>query len=997
MKSKLLLLFVIFTYAATSAQEMEISGVVISSDDELPIPGVSVIIQGTTNGTSTDFDGNYSLNVNKGDILEFSALGMKAITVIIGDQAVMNIALDTDTQALDEVVVIGYGTVRKSDLTGSVSSVKGAEMVKIPFSSPTHALQGKMAGVQVSSNSGAPGSNPTVRIRGVGTLNDASPIFVVDGVILNDMSFVNANDIESIEVLKDASSTAIYGSRGANGVIIVTTKTGKSGEKVKVSFSTEYDVQYLQKYIDLLDGKEFATIVNQFNLSPGTFNNVNAVSNIDWQRRVFDNYAAIQNHQLSVSGGSEKSTYYVSAGYFNQDGIIPKSGFEKITFKINNRYQASKNFEFGHNITFNRFERDNAANVVPQVYRAWPTDVPFNDDGSFAAVRNSNPLASIAFNNNQTQGNRAVGNLYVEYKFLEGFTFKSSYGFDLTYEKGQSFTPIFFVSPLQQNDESRLTKGTSERKNWLWENTLNFNKEFDKHRIDAVVGYTSQEDNFEGFNISASNLFRDEILVIPEFPDEDNPNRVRNFAETTSLVSYLGRVNYTAFDKYLLTATFRADGSSKFAKDTRWGYFPSFALGWNIYEEPFFKNVNWIDKLKVRASWGIIGNEKVPFNSRFSLVDTNVGAVFGEGEVFLSGSTFDISGNPDLRWEETTTIDVGLEFSTLNNRLNFEFDYYDKNTNDILVDITVPGHLGNGSLARVTFNAAEVENTGFEFNANWNDTWGGLNYSISALGATVHNEVLGLGSDTGRDSFITLGNLGNGQLVKRIEKGFPIGYFYGFKVAGIFQNDDELSQFPRLPTQGVGDFRYEDTNGDGELTTEDRTFIGSPIPDFTYGFNIDLNYKNFNLGLDFQGEIGKEIYNGKKAIRFALLNFEDSVLDAWNGPGTSNTEPRLSLSNTNFLPSDAFVEDGSFFRLRNITLGYTFSDKVNSLLNIANANIYLRGTNIFTITDYSGYSPEIGNVSLGGNGERSNSDRTGIDSGIFPVTSVYALGLNLAF
>lgn len=978
-----ILFSLLFLNSAYLLAQVEVSGLITTADNEA-LPGVNILEKGTTNGVVTDLDGKFTFNVSsENSVIVVSFLGYLTEEILIGSQRELRINLVEDITALEEVVVIGYGTVKKSDLTGAVSSVKGEDLVKIPSSSPEQALQGKVAGVQITSNSGAPGSSPTVRIRGVGTFGNADPIFVVDGMIMDNISFLSPQDISSMEVLKDASATAIYGSRGANGVIIVTTKLGEVNTKTKVDVSAYYGVQTIQKYIDLLNGKEFAQTLNK--ISPGSFNNISLVENTDWQNEVYRNYAPIQNYQVSVSGGSQNATYYLGAGYFNQEGIIPKSGYQKFSLKINNQYSLSKNIKVGHNITVTRFDQKNAPNVVASTLRAWPTDKPTDEAGEFIEVRgNGNPLASIEYSNNTNNGVWTVSNFFGEVKFLNDFLFKSSFGVDYKLNDSKSFTPEFYVSPTQNSTESSLSKTRANDLNWLWENTLNYNKEFTNHRVNAIVGYTAQESSGESISASGTKLLRDEIQYLSNDLDKLS---ISNPAYQWSIVSYLFRVNYSAFDKYLFTATYRRDGSSKFSKENRWGDFPSFALGWRISNETFMADVSFLSNLKLRASWGIIGNEKVASSNRYTLIQKEQGAVFGASETLYSGATYGVTGNPLIRWEEAKQTNIGFEFGFLDNKLTAELDYYHKVTEDILIDLSLPGHYGNGSYSYTTFNAADVLNRGFELALSWKDNIGDFKYNVSAVGTTVYNEVLSLGSDTGSDNFIPMGSLGNGQNVKRVEVGYPIGYFFGYQVEGVFQDETELAAYPHMSTQGVGDFRYKDVNTDGEITPADRTEIGSPIPDFIYGFSLEMSYHSFSLALDFQGEYGKDIYNGKNAVRAGQYNYERNILDAWDGPGSTNSEPRPTAGGVNYSESTWFDQDGSFFRLRNVTLGYVLPTKLTSDMRIGSASVFLRGTNVFTLTKYTGYTPEIG-------GGIRNS---GIDSGLYPVTSIYSLGLNVNF
>jgi TonB-linked SusC/RagA family outer membrane protein len=982
--ARILLIFLLFwTFAYASGQAISVTGNVTAADDGTPMMGTSVLIKGTTKGTITDLDGNYTIEVPSGsDILLFSFIGYVAREVVVGSQTRIDVALEPEKIGLDEVVVIGYGTVKKSDLTGSVGSVKGEDLIKIPSSSPEQALQGKVSGVRVTSNSGAPGSAPTVRIRGVGTFGNPDPIFVVDGVILDDITFLNSADIESMEVLKDASSTAMYGSRGANGVIMITTKSGQREGKPVVELSAGVDFQVIQKFIDMLDSREFAQTVNK--ISPGTFNNLDVLDNTDWQQEVYRQLAPIQNYQLSVNGGGKSTRYYTGIGYYKQEGVIPKSSYERLSIKLNNEYLPTGFFRFGNNLTVSLFDQQNTPNIVASTLRAWPTDPAYNEDGSFYGNRgNGNPLASIEYNNSQSSGIRTVGNFYGDVQFLRHFTFRSSFGFDLEFSDGKNFTPIYYVTPQQQNEETRLSKDKFTRQNWLWENTLSFNFSQGDHAVDAVAGYTSQQFASEGLSGQGRNLIRDNIQYLS---NDLTDILIGNPASLKTMVSYLFRANYVFKKRYLFTATFRRDGSSVFTSENRWGNFPSLAAGWRISEEDFFQ-VAAISNLKIRASWGVVGNDKVDTNERFTLIRNEMGAVFGTSEILYPGSTYGSSGNPAIRWEEAEQANAGIELGLLNNQLVFELDYYRKITKDILIDLPLPAHYGNGSFTYVKFNAADVLNSGFEMSASWRQTKGDFHYEIQVVGSTVNNEVLKMGDQTGADNFLLLGGLGNGQNVKRVAVGQSIGYFYGYRVEGVFQNSNELDQYPHLSAQGVGDFRYADVNGDGAITTSDRTYIGSPIPDFILGLGLSASYKGLSIDIDLQGEIGQEIYDGKDAVRAGQYNYEKRILDAWDGEGTSNTEPQVTSGGINYSQSEWFIHPGSYFRIRNLTLAYSLPENVTRIMHVKGARVFLRGTNVLTLTKYTGYTPEIG----------GDVSQNGIDSGEYPVTSVYGAGINLTF
>jgi TonB-linked SusC/RagA family outer membrane protein len=987
-----LILGVMMLYCGVAVAQRKISGKVTSSDDKEPIPGVNVVIQGTTKGTATDFNGTYQLELAEGEnVLVFSAIGFKTQNVTVGQRTVVDVILESDAVSLQEVIVIGYGTVKKSDLTGSVSSIRGKELNTVPAINPMQSLQGKIPGVQVASSSGAPGAGTYVRIRGIGTFNDSSPIFVVDGVILQNIDFLNAADIASMEVLKDASATAIYGARGANGVIIVTTKKGAtSGNNFPViNVSVENSIQQLPKKIDLLNGREYAIVRNKIN--PGTYNNLDAVPNTDWQDLIFRT-APIQNYQVSVAGGSEKFQYYTSLGYFKQGGIIHKSDYQRVSLKFNNTLHLSKTIRLGSNLSFTPYSQQNTnGNAVFVVYRAWPTITPYQTDGTFSPVPGvGNVLADIEYTNSFNKGLRSVNNLYGEIDFLKGFTFKTSFGADIEYNKSRSYTPVFFVNPQQQNATDDLGKGYNDRIDWLWENTLNYQKEIGVHRINAVAGYSLQESSSESVFLGAENLLRsgEDFWYVNIFPNLVSPNTVNNSVNPNfnySMISYLGRANYTYDNRYLFTATFRRDGSSKFTATNRFANFPSLALGWNAINEKFLADNKIFSNLKVRASWGIIGNEKINYLRQYSLVQNGINALFGQ-DVIYSGATYGVSGNPNLKWESTHQLDIGVETGFLNDRLTVEIDYYQRTTKDILIDLPVPGYYGNGDGAVITFNAGEVVNKGFEINAGYNNEFKKIKYRIGCVGTTINNETKKV-SGTGQSDEQLVG-LFNGRQVTRTTPGLPIGSFYGYRVIGVFQNTSELNSYPHLSNTEVGDLKFEDVNKDGILNSADRTNLGSPIPTLLVGLSLNLEYNNFDFTADLQAQAGNKIFNGKEIVRPDPYNFERRYLNFWNGDGTSNTEPRPSNGGVNYEPSSRYIYDGSFLRLRNISLGYSLPQSISSKVGMKTLRAYARVTNLFTSSKFTGYTPEI--VS-------GNPVLNAIDVSTYPIPRIYSVGLNLTF
>ncbi|MCX6252284.1 MAG: TonB-dependent receptor [Bacteroidetes bacterium] len=1004
-KVGLLLILILGITVFSFAQVRTIKGVVTASDTKETLPGATIVIKGTKTGTVTDLDGKYSITaITDKAVLVFSYVGYTTKEVDIGNQTVVDVQLDFKKTTLDEVVVIGYGTVRKSDLSGSVGSVKSEDIIKITALNPVQSLQGKVAGVQVTSTSGVPGESPIVRIRGVGTFNSSSPIYVVDGIIMEGIAYLNSADITSMEVLKDASATAIYGSRGANGVIMVTTKQGKIGqEKTTFNFTGETGMQNLAKKINLLNGHDFAMISNE--IKPGSFNNIDAVPNTDWQKLIFHT-APIYNFQLSASGSTKSMQYYISGGYFRQEGIIEKSKYERITLQLNNTYLLSPFVKLGNTLTLSPYMQRVAPNVTYSAYRANPTLSPYYADGTFAAVPGvGNPLADLAYSNNFNKGIKGIGSLFTEISFLKSFTVKSSFDIDAAYNKSENFTPAFTVYNAdgtisqQQHLLSTLSKGFNDNLTWIWENTLTYQKEIKKHSVNAVFGYTMQNTSSTAMGMVGSNILRDDPnfwFILPNniYDPANGVNNINSIYDRVdinlnySMISYLLRVNYVFNNRYILTATFRSDGSSKFSENNRYANFPSFAAAWNVSQEKFMKEIKFISKLKLRGSWGKLGNDKIPYNRRYAQVQSNIITIFGTDGSPNSGASYGLNGNPDLKWEVTTQTDFGLETGLFNDRLTVECDYYNKKTDDILIDLSTPGYYGNGPNQKVTYNAASVINRGFEFTLGWRDQVGKVKYNFSINGTTIHNEVLKIGGSSGVDSVLIGGYMGNGIPVTRSRVGLPIGAFYGYKTDGIFQSQAELDAYPHDAQAGVGDLRFVDVNGDGKIDGNDRTYIGSPIPGFIFGCNFGLEFKGLDFSFNIQGQTGNKIFNAKDVVRPDPYNFESNVLNRWTGPGTSTTEPRASFGGYNYSPSDHFIQDGSFIRLRNIILGYTLPAAWSNKITMQTIRVYIKADNLYTLTKYNGYTPEIASGDVIGNG---------IDNGIYPITAIFSFGVNLNF
>lgn len=982
---RLPLLLILAAFVQTTAfSQWVVSGVVTDAESSETLIGASVYVKGTTSGTITDFDGRYELDVKDPNaVLVFSYTGYTTMEEAVRSRTEINMILRQDIKVLEEIVVVGYGAQKKSDLTGAVSTVKDKDIERIPTASIDQALQGKVAGVFVTPTSGQPGAGAVIRIRGTGTFNNANPIYVIDGMILDDASFVNPMDVESIEVLKDASATAIYGNRGANGVIIITTKKGKKRENAVISFNSYYGSQSVTKQIDMANAAEYAALYNELTDSEHFPDPAALGEGTNWQEVIFQD-APIKSVQLSANGGSDRFLFNVSGNYFGQEGIVRGSNFERYTLRFNSEYQLNKAVRTGHNVAFSTLANKFAPNLVESAYRMPPVFAERDtlgefSDPTFFGTAIGNPAASLYYNDNTSTGNRLVGNLFVDVNFLKHFTFRSSFGADLNYNQSVRYEPVYEVSVSQRNPNDRLDKGVNRNQSWLWENTLTFNKEWENHQLNVLAGYTAQENYFEYLNAGRQNFPGSSVLVLNLGNDTTAVNS--NGASDWAMTSYLFRTNYSAYGKYLVTASLRVDGSSRFSPENRWGYFPSFSLGWNLGAERFMQDLDLFSRLKLRAGWGIVGNDKTSLYPSLGVVNTGLYAIFGPGESLNQGATLITLANPDVRWEEASQTNLGVEMGFFNNRLTAEIDYYNRLTNDILYPAPIPDYVG--SQGDPVVNTGQVVNRGWDFLLQWR-SGGEFNYNIGINASTVHNEVLAIAQ--GKSEIFSAGI--QGDFGSRTAVGLPIGAFYGYVVDGVFQNEDELAQYPKFGNEKVGDLRFRDLNGDGELNDEDRDYLGSPIPTFIYGLTGGFDWKGFDFSIDFFGQTGNKVINAKQMTRFAIYNFEARYVDRWTEENPSDINPRITNGGHNFRMSDRFVEDGSLFRLRNLTLGYTlplrFGQSAGSRLRF-----YASGTNLWTSQQYSGYSPEFNN--------QDNVFEVGIDRGIFPIAKTILGGIELTF
>jgi TonB-linked SusC/RagA family outer membrane protein len=952
--------------------QVRIAGQVTDPADGSGVIGATVLEKGTSNGTVTDIEGNFALSVASANaVLIVNYTGYNALEVPLNGRTSLVIPLAESKGILEEIVVVGYGVQRKSDLTGAVGTIKSKDLERIPTASVEQALQGKIAGVYVSPASGEPGRGAVIRIRGTGTLNNSSPIYVVDGMILDDASFVNPQDVASIEVLKDASATAIYGNRGANGVIIITTKKGATDRKAVFSLSSYYGNQQIAKKLPLANASQFAQMYNELK-GNNYFPDPSALgAGTDWQDVIFRG-APISNVQMSANGLWKKLNYNLSGNYFNQQGIMEQTGFERYTGRFNAEYPVLKTLKVGSNIAYSNENRKSVGgNIIGGMYRMPPVFGERDSTGKFTdptffGQSIGNPAADLFYKNDQrNKVNRWVGTVFAEWTLLKNFTFRSQYGFDRRNERFRYFEPVFQVSSSQLNNLERTTQDTTKSQNWLWENTLNYNKSWEDVRINAMVGQTAQENRYHRRNTVNGIL-------------QPNGERITEWA----MVSYLARVNATFFDRYLFTASLRTDGSSRFNKANRWGYFPSVAVGWNIAQEPFMRGQKLFDRLKLRASWGVTGNDKIQEYPSLGTIQRELYSAFND--TVQPGATLINYANADIRWETAEQTDIGLEFALFKGRFNAEIDWYRRFTYDILSDLPIPAYVGSGGNPFV--NAAQVENVGWDFTLQWRETKGKVSYNLGAIFSPVRNRVLQL--NEGKSEIFDAGTA-QGDFATRTVVGQPIGSFYGYQVAGVFQNNEELGSFPKFGNEKPGDFRFADLNGDGKLDAADRTYLGSPIPTLTYGFTAGLEAFGFDCAVDFFGVKGNKVVNAKAVARFDTPNWETLWFDGrWTSEGSSNTVPRVTNGGHNYRMSDFLIEDGAFFRLRSVVLGYSLPKQWLRHAGMSRGRFYASGTNLWTKQAYSGYTPEFPNDS---------AFRAGIDYLNYPMSKTVLFGLDVTF
>ncbi|SDM05469.1 TonB-dependent receptor [Kriegella aquimaris] len=1014
-----------------SSVQSQITGVVTDADGA-PLPGANILEKGTTNGTQTDFDGKFVLDIaDDSAVLVISYIGFATKEVSVNGQSNITIGLIEDAAGLEEVVVVGYGTVRKKDLTGSVASVKGTDLEKTPTNTFVQALQGKASGVDIRAASNAPGGGIRIRVRGTNSINASSqPLYVVDGFPIDNgnttpeaggnrasasdpLTSISPAEIASIQVLKDASATAIYGARGANGVVIVTTKRGGIG-KAKIDFEYSTSISSVRKKLDLANAEELAILTNEWainNNQPLIYDGVNKPfpedlgEGTDWQDQIFRS-AITNNYNLTVSGGREGTRYLVSGNYMDQDGIIIESNFKRAGLKFNLDQDLGKRLKFGMNANITRTINDAVdsdgggyQNDTP-LWNALATTpvIPVTDsEGNYVHNHDEtvkvleNPVSIAKTRTDITYATRVLSNAFLQYQLFNGLSFKANFGADLINSKRNAYTPTTAETQALPN-KGIASVGNVQRTNLLAEYTFNYNRSFgDRHRLDAVIGYTYQNNKLESVFSRTDDFFTD-LVEFNNLELGSDPRPSKSGATKTALLSYLGRVNYVFADKYIATASIRRDGSSKFGTGKKWGVFPSGAIAWRLVEEDFIKNLNVFSALKLRGSYGLTGNESIgAYNSLALYAATNQPIIGGVPVVGLAPNRIN---NPDLKWERTKQTDVGLEMGLFEGRLNLEAGYYVKTTEDLLLSVAIPTQSGYTTSVQ---NIGKVENRGFEFDLGMNHTFGKLTWNSNFNISFNRNKLLEL--PEGTDELINgigRGETAYGQSIAQVGK--PLGQFFGYRFDGIWESEEEIVAGGNSVggVNRVGLPKYRDLNGDGfNRNLDDKEVVGDPNPDFIYGFTNSFAFKNLNLSIYINGSQGNDLANMNTIGLFAQPQKHNVLQKAfderWQGPGTGNTiEAPLTNAGEwkNF--SDRNVEDGSYLRVKTINLSYNLPIDELGLDWCRSAQLFIAADNLITVTNYSGFDPEVDLYA-------SNNVSFGVDNGAYPSSRSFRIGMKLGF
>lgn len=989
-------------------QQQTVKGI-IKGPDGLPVIAANISQKGTNNATITDLNGNFTLNVTgRQPVLVISYIGYVTTEVNVSGRAFVEVVLQEDVAALDEVVVVGYGTMRKKDVTGAVSSVRSGEITKNATSNVMQAIAGKMSGVQVVQNSGTPGGDVSILIRGVGTINDASPLYVIDGVpVSGGMWYLNPNDVESIDVLKDASATAIYGSRGANGVVMVTTKQAQEGH-TEINFDYSYGIQHSAKTYKMLDASQYAALHNEMRTNAGPEYSLNPAFadpeslgvGTDWMDAIFRT-APMQKVNLSMLGGNQKISHATSLGYYTQDGIMKNSSYNRLSLQSNISSKLASNITVRANVNLSAENRRTqpVSTVIQNAMRILPSIPIYDDNGEYAGPTGNaewngnalNPVAIINEQNYRMKGFRMLSNISLEWEIIKGLKFKTTGGAELGYDYNNSYIPKYKWG-MNESKNTVQTVTSAYEQLYLWDNTLNYDKAFGKHRINAMIGTSYQE--YKKESVSAAGSGRASELTT-ELDNATKATDVGGNSYRWALMSYMARLHYSYDDRYLLTATFRADGSSKFGKDNRFGYFPSFAAAWNIGNEAFMQSVKPVSLLKLRTGYGQTGNQNIGAYAFADKLSVNGVYNFGSQRGFESNLVNLIYpyllSNPSVKWESVEQYNVGLDIGFLQNRIVANLDFYVKNTRDMLTKKPVPQTSGT-SLEQADWppvNIGKVLNRGFEFTVNTKNFVGEFKWETSLNMSFNHNEVVSIGGP----------EILNG--VSLIREGQPINSFYGYELGGIYQTLDEVFTGPvmenRAPDKAShnpykntspGDMWFVDVDGNGEINDLDRTVIGNPSPDCIFGFNNTFSYKNFDLSIFFQGALGNQVWNGVRASHESMnstYNQLATTLERWTGEGSSYSMPRAIYAdpNNNSRASTRWLEDGAYAKLKNLTFGYTLPEKWIRKAKMKALRLYVSLDNLCTITNYSGLDPEAG--------------LSGLDYGVYPSARTYMFGVSVKF
>ena len=973
------------------AQQITVQGVVKDQTGETVI-GASVMEKGTTNGTITGIDGDFSLNMSPNGTLVVSFVGYKTQEVQVKGQKQLQVVLSEDAEMLDEVVVIGYGTMKKSDLTGAVSSIGNKDIKDSPVSNLGQAIQGKISGVQIV-DAGKPGDNVSIKIRGLGSINNCDTLVVIDGVPTDlGLSSLNMADVERLDVLKDASATAIYGSRGANGVVMITTKRGTEG-KGKLAVSANYSFQNATNVPSLLNAAQYAELSNDMmvnsgrNPNPEWANPSELGAGTDWMDELLRT-GVMQNYTVSYSGGNEKSHYYVSGGFLDQSGIVKSVNYRRFTFQSNSDAQVLKWLKFSNNITFSVDTKKSGSYNIGDALKALPIYPVKNEDGSWSGPDGNsewygstrNPIGPTELNKSQTDGYNFLANLTAELTFTKWLKFKSTFGYDAKFWFIDNFTPKYNWKPTPTEETSRY-KSDNKSFTYLWDNYFLFDHTFaEKHRVGLMAGMSAQWNTNDYLNAQKNVFMFDNVH---EMDNGEEMYAIGGNETEWALLSYMARVNYSYEDRYLLTATIRRDGSSRFGKKHRWGTFPSVSVAWRASQEKWFPKNDYINDLKVRAGYGVTGSQASVGNySYLASYNTSVYpfGISSGNQTALVSSTL---ANPYIHWEEVAQTNIGFDASLFNSRVMFSFDAYLKETRDMLVKASIPITSGFEDTTTTYTNAGKVRNQGIEMSLHTINLTGELGWETNLTATYNKNKIKDLNSDV--PYYI---NQINNSYVTMLAKDYPINVFYGYVTDGIFQNQSEVNTHAVQPGAEPGDIRFRDLNNDGVINDSDRTVIGNPNPSWLFSMNNSLSYKGFELSVFLQGIAGNKIYNANNIDNTgmaAAYNQTTDVLKRWQGEGTSNSMPRAVFGdpNQNTRVSDRFVENGSYLRLKNITLSYTFPKQWLQKAQIENARLSLSCENVATITGYSGFDPEVG--------------INGIDQNRYPISRTFSLGLNFNF